>query len=230
MSDAIPYDKAFTRARLQAGDDLRRNGQLSVTARLVGLEILSCVNKVSGCAFPSEETIAARLRIARRTVIRAIKELKAAGSIKAMRHGRRNVYFPPFVDQIGANLSPMGEVGPRPTGDKSDADRCQKSHVTCDSNDPLTLSGNPGGTLSEAATDKKPTQREKLKARQRAENEIADLIGRSCLQEMPLELAEDLCRRWLSGDVDKAELFELKQKYEPPAAVGGRRARAAGVV
>jgi len=36
-------------------------------------------------------------------------------------------------------------------------------------------------------------------------------------------------RRWLNGDVDQAELFELKQKYEPPVAVGGQRARVAGV-
>lgn len=64
--------------------------------------------------------------------------------------------------------------------------------------------------------------------RQKAENDIANLIGWPCLQEIPLKLVEDLCRRWLNGDVDQAELFELKQKYEPPAAAGGRRARVAG--
>jgi hypothetical protein len=48
------------------------------------------------------------------------------------------------------------------------------------------------------------------------------------LQEIPIQLVEDLCRRWLIGDVDQAELFELKQKYELPRAVGGRQARAGG--
>jgi hypothetical protein len=114
---------------------------------------------------------------------------------------------------------------PDRTGDKLSADRCQKQHGIGDKNVPLTLKDNSVRTLYEAATDKKRTQREKLKARQKAENEIAEVIDWSCLQEMPPELVEDLCRRWLSGDVDKAELFELKQKYEPPAAVGGRRNR-----
>jgi hypothetical protein len=228
MSDATPYSKAFTRARLQAADDLRRNGNLSAAARLVGLEIFSHVNRISGCAFPSEDTIAGRLGIDVRTVRRAIPQLVAAGCFKVMpRRGRSNVYFPPFVDRTEDILS---GVEPSPTEDKLSSDRGQKRLGTEDKNSPLTLSSNSGRTLSEAATDKKRTLREKLKARQKAENEIADLIGWSCLQEIPPELVEDLCRRWLSGDVDKAELFELKQKYEPPAAVGGRRARAAGAV
>jgi hypothetical protein len=45
---------------------------------------------------------------------------------------------------------------------------------------------------------------------------------------MPPELVEDLYSRW--PNIDRAELFELKQKYEPPAVVGGRRARVAGAV
>ncbi|HMF21295.1 MAG TPA: hypothetical protein VKG24_04135 [Pseudolabrys sp.] len=72
-------------------------------------------------------------------------------------------------------------------------------------------------------TDRERTPREKLQARQQAENQIADLIGWSCVQEMPPELVEGLCGRW--PNIDRAELFELKQKYEPPAAVGGQRAR-----
>jgi hypothetical protein len=72
-------------------------------------------------------------------------------------------------------------------------------------------------------TDRERTPREKLQARQQAENQIADLIGWSCVQEMPPELVEGLCSRW--PNIDRAELFELKQKYLPPAAVGGQRAR-----
>ena len=93
------YDKEFTRARLRAADDLRRNRQLTAAARLVGLEILACMNRVSRCAFPAEETIARRLGITGRTVRTAIGQLRAAGYIKVMRRGRSNVYFPAFLDQ-----------------------------------------------------------------------------------------------------------------------------------
>jgi biotin operon repressor len=220
MSDAAAYRKAFDRARLQAGDDLRRNGKLSAAARLVGLEIFNCVNKVTGGAWPSQETIADRLGIDDRTVRRAIKQLKAAGCIKVMRRrGRSNVYFPLFVDRTEDILS---GVEPRPTEDNLSSDPGQKVPVTPDKNDPLTLVSNPVRTPStEPATDKKRAQREKLKARQKAENEIADLIGWACLQEIPSELVEDLCSRWLSGDVDQAELFDLKQKYDQRARVAG---------
>jgi hypothetical protein len=225
MSDATAYSKAFTRARLQAMDNLRRNGKLSATARIVGLEILACVNSVNGGAWPSETTIACRLGFGERTVRRAIVQLKADGCTKVMRRrGRSNVYFPAFADRTEANLAGV-EADPREA--KLASNPGQKRPHTPDKNGRQTLSSNPGRTPStEAATDKKRTQREKLKARQRAENEIADLIGWPCLQEMPPELIEGLCSRW--PNIDRAELFELKQKYEPPAAVGGRRARAAG--
>jgi hypothetical protein len=75
-------------------------------------------------------------------------------------------------------------------------------------------------TMSAVASEP-PDWRQRPKTRQRAENEIADLIGWSCLQEIPPELVEDLCGRWLSGDVDKAELYQIKQKYDPRARVAG---------
>jgi hypothetical protein len=62
---------------------------------------------------------------------------------------------------------------------------------------PLSNSGKQPS--DEAATDKKRTQRDKLKARQEAENEIAKVIGWSCVQEIPPELFEDLCCRWQRG-------------------------------
>jgi len=219
MSDDTPY-KAFTRARLQAGDDLRRKGKLTAAARLVGLEIFNCVNRVSGGAWPSQKTIADRLGIDDRTVRRAIKQLKAAGCIRVMhRRGCSNVYFPLFVDRTEDILS---GVEPRPTEDNLSSDPGQNVPGTPDKNDPLTLLSNPVRTPStEVATDKKRAQREKLKARQKAENEIANVIGWSCLQEIPAELVEDLCSRWLNGNLDKTELFELKQKYDPRARVAG---------
>jgi hypothetical protein len=52
--------------------------------------------------------------------------------------------------------------------------------------------------------------------------EIADRTGWHCLVEAPKHKVQDLCRRW--PNIDPTELFEFKQKYEPPpAAVGGRR-------
>jgi ribosomal protein S25 len=219
------YKKAFTRARLQAGDDLRRNGKLTAAARLVGLEIFNYVNKVSGAAWPGEETIADRLGITGRTVRTAIKQLVAAGCIKVMRRrGRSNVYFPVFADRTAENIS--GVEG-APKEEKFSVDPGKKQPLTPEKNDPLTPSSNPGRTPStEAAAEEKRKKRLARASRQKAENEIADMIGWHCTTEIPREEFEDLCRRW--PDVDAAELFELKQKYEPPAAVGGRRARVAG--
>jgi Helix-turn-helix domain len=219
MSDATPYRKVFMRARLQAMDNLRRNGKLSATARIVGLEILACVNSVNGGAWPSETTIACRLGFGERTVRRAIVQLTADGFKVMRRRGRSNVYFPAFADRTEANLAGV-VADPKEANLASNPG--QKRPHTPDKNDRLTLSSNPGRTPStEAATDKKRAQREKLMARQKAENEIADLIGWACLQEIPPELVEDLCSRWSSGDVDQAELFELKQKYGPRARVAG---------
>ena len=82
----------------QAADNLRHDGSLTATARLVGLEIFSFVNKVSGTAWPAEETIADRLGITARTVRTAIKQLKAAGYISVVRRDRSNMYFPMFID------------------------------------------------------------------------------------------------------------------------------------
>jgi DNA-binding FadR family transcriptional regulator len=76
-----PLSKDFARARLQAADELRRDGKLSAAARLVGLEIFSYVNQASGEAFPSQGTIARRLGITDRAVRTAVKQLADAGRI-----------------------------------------------------------------------------------------------------------------------------------------------------
>jgi hypothetical protein len=238
MSDPTQYNKAFTRAQLRAGHDLRRNAQFSVSARLIGLEILSCVNKISGCAFPSEETIARRLGITERSVRTGIKQLKAAGWHKVMRHGRSNMYFPNFFDRIeeiisGIDKAAVEKAAEPPTAENFDANTGKKQHATPEKNDPLTLSSNPVRTLaSEVAGDearkavekKRCPQRDKLKARQEAENKIADVIGWPCVQEIPREAFEDLCCRWQRGEVDLAELVELERKYKPTAAAAGRNA------
>jgi hypothetical protein len=208
------YDKEFTRARLRAADDLRRNGQLTATARLVGLEILACVNRVSGCAFPAEETIARQLGITGRTVRTAIGQLRAAGCIKVMRRGRSNLYFPAFLDRIGEHICPVTEPALPPIAENFGEDTGKKQPATPEKNNPLTLLSNPIRTLATqtaASLASADMLHSLAKARQRAENEIAKIIGWPCLLEAPLTEAEDLCRRW--PNIDRVELLEFKRKH-----------------
>jgi biotin operon repressor len=209
----------------QAADNLRHDGSLTATARLVGLEIFSFVSKVSGTAWPAEETIADRLGITARTVRTAIKQLKAAGYISVVRRGRSNMYFPMFIDLIEENFSGIEGGSSDTSPEKNGADTGKKQHAIPEKNDPLTLLSNPIRTPSSkaAAEERKIAQRNKRKDRQKAENEIADILGWECLAEVPADEVEDLCRCW--PNVDQAKLFELKQQYGPPAAVGGCRAR-----
>jgi len=214
------YNKAFTHARLWAMDDLRRTGNLSAATRLVGLEIFSCANRINGAAWPSEKTIASRLGLSVRTVRTAINQLQPS-YIEVMRRGRNNVYYPSFrmfVDQMGEKISGVEEAA---TPEKFSTDTGKKQQATPAKNDPLNLKVNPGRSPStEAATEeRKIAQRNKRKARQKAENEIADVVGRECLAEAPVDEVEDLCRRW--PDVNAAELFEFKQKYGPRTRVAG---------
>ena len=123
MNRGLPHSKDFTRARLQAADQLRRDGKLSAAARLVGLEIFSYVNEASGEAFPSEATIARRLGITDRTVRTAVKQLADAGRIKVTRRpGRNNLYSPAFIKQRQEKISGVGTPRSPGTPAKFDAD------------------------------------------------------------------------------------------------------------
>jgi hypothetical protein len=216
---ASPYDKDFTRARLQAMDDLRRNGQLTAAARLVGLEIFACVNRVSGCAFPAEETIAKRLGISGRTVRTAIAQLRAAGCLKVMRRGRSNLYFPTF--RIEEKISGIASAGladdehhrkkTAPIPEKNSADTGKKQPPNSVSNPIIrTFLRETTGSLASAEALRSP-----VRNRQKAENEIAKIIGWDCLQAAPQAETEDLCNRW--PNVDAEELLEFKRKYEGAA-------------
>jgi DNA-binding transcriptional ArsR family regulator len=212
------YDKEFTRARLRAADDLRRNRQLTAAARLVGLEILACMNRVSRCAFPAEETIARRLGITGRTVRTAIGQLRAAGYIKVMRRGRSDVYFPAFLDRTAEHICHVAEPALPSTAENSSADTGKKQPATPEKNNPLTLSNNPIRTLASqtaASLASADALRLPAKVRQKAENEIAEIIGWPCLLGAPTTEAEDLCRRW--PHVDSFELLEFKRKHDPPS-------------
>jgi len=209
----------FKRAQLDAMDDLRRNGQITKAARLVGLEILARVNRVKGCAYPAEEKIARDLGISSRTVRRAIGQLKAAGCIKITRRGRNNVYAPAFLDRIPDIISktPDNLSAIRPlTHGNSKTDIPKRGLRIPDKNDPLTLE--PVLTLYRT-TSQKRARSLALRTRfarapreqQKAENEIAEALGWECFTAIPTAEAEDLRKRW--PNVGETELLELKRKY-----------------
>jgi biotin operon repressor len=215
MQSASPSPmKDFARARLQAADELRRDGKLSPAARIVGLEIFSCVNQASGKAFPSEATIARRLGITDRTVRTAVKQLADAGHINVTRRrGRSNLYSPTFI-KTQEKISGVGT--PRSSGspEKFDADPGKKQQGTPEKNNPLTLLLNPIRTLRGSLAPAPPTGALRSpQARQKTENEIAEALGWQCFMAVPIAEAEDLRKRW--PNVEETKLLELKQKYAP---------------
>ena len=125
-----------------------------------------------------------------------------------MRWRRSNVYFPAFLDRTAALPS---------TAENSRADTGKKQPATPEKNNPLTLSSNPIRTLAgqmAASLASADALRLPAKVRQKAENEIAEIIGWPCLLRAPTTEAEDLCRRW--PHVDSVELLEFKRKHDPP--------------
>jgi len=122
MNDpSIEQRKSVNAVRLAFLDRLRRDGRLTPLARLVGWEIISCVNSVSGKAWPSQGTIAFRLSIDKRSVIRAIRELACFDYILVQRVGRFNEYVPKIGDKLSPKRS-ANDLG-RMTGMQSDGDR-----------------------------------------------------------------------------------------------------------
>src|SRR5262249_13469727 len=179
MNRGPPHSKGFLRARLQAADELRRDGKLSAAARLVGLEIFSYVNEASGEAFPSEATIARRLGITDRTVRTAVKQLADAGRIKVTRRpGRNNLYSPAFIKQRQEKISGVGTPRSPGTPAKFDADPGKKQQGTPEKNDPLTLVLNPIRTLRGSLATAPPRGALRSpQACQKTENEIAEALG-----------------------------------------------------
>ena len=220
MNRGPPHSKGFLRARLQAADELRRDGKLSAAARLVGLEIFSYVNQASGEAFPSEATIARRLGITDRTVRTAVKQLADAGHINVRRRrGRNNLYSPTFIAQ--EKISGVGTPRSSGTPEKFDADPGKKQQGTPEKNDPLTLLLNPIRTLGGSLATAPPTgalRSPQARKQQETENEIANALGWLTFTAMPPDEVEDLRKRW--PNVEETELLELKRKYAPrPAAL-----------
>jgi DNA-binding transcriptional ArsR family regulator len=213
MNRGAPQSKYFARARLQAGDELRRDAKLSPAARLVGLEIFSYVNQASGEAFPSEATIARCLGITERTVRTAVKKLADAGRIKVRRRGRNNVYSPVLIKHTQEKLSGVGPSQSSGTREKCDADLGKKQQGTPEKNDPLTLLINPIRTLRRSLATAPPTGALRSRqASQKTENEIAEALGWHWFMALPLAEVEDLRKRW---PVEETKLLELKRKYAP---------------
>jgi biotin operon repressor len=215
LSRGPTSNKDFARARLQAADELRRDGKLSATARLVGLEIFSYVNQASGEAFPSEPTIARRLGITDRTVRTAVKQLTDAGHIKVTRRrGRNNLYSPAFIKQTQEKISGVGTPRSSGTPEKFDADPGKKQQGTPEKNDPLTLLLNPIRTLRGSLATAPPTgalRSPQASKQQETENEIAKALSWQTFMAIPKREADELRKRW--PNVEETALLELKRKY-----------------
>jgi len=214
-------------------DDLRRDKELSIATRMVGLEIFSCTNRRSGYAFPSEVTIAHRLGITDRWVRTAVKQLAAAGYIKLTRRcGRSNVYSPAFIER---NQKPTGKTPELSSGvtqeDTSGVGTSSDNPGTTIPQTPELSSGDPGtavppnsvlnpiinswGSLA-TAPPKGALRSPQARKQQETENEIANALGWLTFTAMPPDEAEDLRKRW--PNVGETERLELKRKYAPTAS------------
>ena len=220
MSRGPTSNKDFARARLQALDELRRDRELSIATRLVGWEIFCCANRRSGCAFPSEQTIAHRLKIDERSVRRAIKQLAAMNYIKVTRRGRNNVYFPTLTERKPEHMSGikqdnMSAIDAQPpTPDICDTNTghlCGNTGHRCRSNSVLT----PVITLTEGSLATVPLKgalrSPQARKQQETENEIANALGWQTFMAIPKREADELRKRW--PNVEETELLELKRKY-----------------
>ena len=108
---------AFTKARLRSIDRLMRDTHLTPSARLVGWNLYSRLNRVTGDAWPSEELIGRDAGVYVRTVRRALRELKDAGYITIERRGRYNRYTPVLFaerEELPLGMTPPGAPEPAP--------------------------------------------------------------------------------------------------------------------
>jgi hypothetical protein len=113
-------------ARLSFLDELRRSPLLTPTTKLVGWEIVQCVDESLGYAWPKVETLAEWLNIDERTVVRAVEELERVPVILVERVRRRvNHYLVPYFWVLGDKLSLQHAASPNvgrtkmsPTSDK----------------------------------------------------------------------------------------------------------------
>ncbi len=93
-------------ARLSFLDELRRSPLFTPAAKLVGWEIVQCVDEAVGYAWPKEETLAEWLSIDKRTVRRAVQELEQKSVMVVQRvHRRVHHYLVPYLLGLADKLS-----------------------------------------------------------------------------------------------------------------------------
>jgi len=100
--------KAFTARKLALADQVRHDGRLSASTRLIGAEICSLTNVKTGYSWASVEFLAEKLTVTDRTIKRAIVALREAGYI-TIREGRPQQPLPAGVrgPRKGDKLSPI---------------------------------------------------------------------------------------------------------------------------
>lgn len=103
----MPVADDFDRARMQMQDEILHDVRLSPATRLVGIEILRCVNRACGYAWPGNKLLVERLGVDRSTVQAATGELERVGwfRIKPVA-GSSNQYWPRFVEEGGRKFRP----------------------------------------------------------------------------------------------------------------------------
>jgi len=210
--------KDFMRARLQAEDELLDDGELFPAARLVGLRIFRCANRATGNSFPSEITIARRLKVGERTVRLAIKQLAAAGYLNVTQRGRHNVYSPILSRRKPATIAAIDRNPSTPAkNDTNTGNELQQYRQPLPPNSVLnSVKNSREGSLARALPSgalREPLAREE----QEIENEIAKELGWECFGNVPDDKAKDLRKGWRNMDkAERAELIaELKRKYGP---------------
>jgi DNA-binding transcriptional ArsR family regulator len=197
--------KDFYRARSQAEHELRRDGKLSLADRMVGLEIFSYVNRKTGCAYPSQETIAHSLKVDERTVRRAAKHLTAAGYLKVSRRGRHNVYSPILSPRKPDNMSAIDAPAATPDiHDTNTGHSCTNTGHGCTPNLIKNLNKNLGGSLASAPDGARSP-------REQARIELVATLGWHCFKNIPRDESRNLETRW--PNVTNDEILELKCKY-----------------
>jgi hypothetical protein len=176
--------KQFDAKRLALIDRLRRDGGKvgkSPSARLVGTEILACVNYVTGDAWPGGPYLARKLGLCLCTVRRAIADLivnedTPQNYLHVTRTGRSNRYRPNFA-LLDEKLLPLdADTVADATSDKNDSNRGHFCSSTGDKNVPLSLIQNPITSLRRAASSDSERLRDS-RGDEKAEVEAARLFG-----------------------------------------------------
>jgi len=155
-----PMADDFARQRMQMQDRIVHDGGLTASTRLVGIEILGHLNRVTGDAWPSEMRIATRLGLNIRTVRRGLNELEQAGYLVIeRRESAVHHYRFRFEALTPAKLAAVQGVG---TPAKKSMDPGQKVQTTPAKKCPLTpLSTNPLISPSTSAAKKNDDDEEK---------------------------------------------------------------------